>query len=213
MSHVAVIFDIIGSRELADRVGAQQRIIQALDEVNAIIPAHTEPWATVGDEFQAIYTHWGAAFRALLRIRLTLGPDLRLRAGVGIGNTRLISHGPRGQIHDGPGWIAARQALQDIDATAQTLPFVQHLVVCEDKELQASLVTQLLLLDHHFMALSARDYRVLADSLRGDTQREIAQREEISQAAVSQRLAQTAFRMLKEIDDQWTTAARDGGSA
>ena len=71
---------------------------------------------TVGDEFQGCFGTVGEALHAALWLRLHLAPDAELRHGVGWGSVAVLADSPR--IEDGPGWWAARAAIESVKLEA-----------------------------------------------------------------------------------------------
>ena len=68
---------------------------------------------TVGDEFQGTYATLGEAVEAALRVRLALLPEVDTRFGLGRGEVTVLD--ARRGIEDGPGWWAARAAIEEVD--------------------------------------------------------------------------------------------------
>ena len=119
-SPCVVIGDLVGSRSVPDRREVHRVLEKALVAVNALVPAMTELRVTAGDEFQGSYRTLGAAIDAALRVRLELLPSLDARFGIGRGEV-LILDADRG-IEDGPGWWAARAAIEQVEDRAVRAP-------------------------------------------------------------------------------------------
>src|SRR5690606_35633958 len=108
-----------GSRALPGRSAAQREVARLFAEVEAAMPLAAEPLrATVGDEFQAVDPTLDAALAALLLIQLVLPAELGRRFGVGVGEVRAVT-GADAALQDGPGWWAARDAIDLVDARQQ----------------------------------------------------------------------------------------------
>lgn len=71
---------------------------------------------TVGDEFQGVFPSLGEALVAAFRIRVLLRPTVDTRIGLGRG--RIAELDPVTGVSDGPGWWAARDALEGVEAAA-----------------------------------------------------------------------------------------------
>src|SRR6476660_7638361 len=112
-----LIGDVVGSRAVADRAGAHRLLNRALRDVadDAIDP----PAFTVGDEFQGAYTGVGLAIDAALSLRLAVAPEIDVRFGIGWGAVTMLDEAAG--IQDGPGWWAAREAIE-WTASAQRQP-------------------------------------------------------------------------------------------
>ena len=109
---VAVIVDISRSKEHADRLRLQHDVSAAFAEVNRIVPSMQRLKSTIGDEFQAVYASVPQALRATLLARLHLPEGVECRFGLGEGEVRPVGEGLAGKIQDGPGWWAARDAVE-----------------------------------------------------------------------------------------------------
>ena len=77
------------------------------------------PAFTVGDEFQGAFTSVGLAIDAALSLRLAVAPEIDVRFGIGWGEVTMLDEAAG--IQDGPGWWAAREAIE-WTATAQRQP-------------------------------------------------------------------------------------------
>src|SRR6218665_1852972 len=108
---VAIIADIVGSRELEDRDGAQLAPERSLARAGAgselVEPFHP----TVGDEFQAVASDLAAALTATLAARLAFPEGVDCRFGLGLGDTRDIASMRPDDIRDGSAWWRAREAI------------------------------------------------------------------------------------------------------
>src|ERR1700732_5572538 len=116
-SRATVIGDVVASRQAADRAGLHHRIMAARRDVAAT--ACDPPAFTVGDEFQGSYHTVGDAIDAALRVRLATAPGVDVRFGIGWGAVTVLDEQAR--IQDGPGWWAAREAIE-ATASAQGAP-------------------------------------------------------------------------------------------
>ena len=116
---VAVMGDLVASREADDRNALNQALVDVLEAANHGVDQQWRPVTprriTVGNEFQGVFATLGAALRATLRIRLALTP-YDVRFGLGRGDVTVLSEEPR--VEDGPAWWAARHAIE-VGAVAQ----------------------------------------------------------------------------------------------
>ncbi|KZE90219.1 SatD family protein [Microbacterium sp. TNHR37B] len=197
MSNVVVtIADIVGSRLLEDRSEAQAVIESAVARVDDDLPlARHRLAATVGDEFQGEYATLTDALRSLLLVQLALPDGIELRFGVGIGPIEEVTS-PGGGISDGPGWWAAREAIDGVHRLQdRAVPSARTRVVAgvgEDAVMktEARMANAYLLArDEVVGAMSERARRLTYGRCLGRTQRELAAAEGITQPAVSQALA------------------------
>ncbi len=184
---VVVIGDLVGSRVVADRAGLHRRLADALGTVND--RWGTDLRITVGDEFQGTVPSVGAATSLTLALRLALLPEHDLRCGIGRGATAVLD--PAAGIEDGPGWWAARAAIEAVEALA-TRPATRAARTAyrstDVTEPTGALDAALLARDELVARLDARSLSVLRGLLSGRTQREVAATEQVSESAVSQRV-------------------------
>lgn len=201
-SRCVVIGDLVGSRGAPNRRALHRAVEKALVSVNAAVPAVTELRITVGDEFQGAYDTLGAAIEAALRVRLELLPSADVRVGIGRGPVQLLD-AERG-IEDGPGWWAARAAIEAVEQAAARAA-TRHLRTAyqpapelvgaplpdgSGRGADADAVNAALLCrDHLVGSLSDRSVRLLRGLMDPHTtQSELATLEGISASAVSQRV-------------------------
>ncbi|CAL4859381.1 SatD family protein [Microbacterium sp. MM2322] len=190
---VAVIADIVGSRDLVDRAGAQRSIVATAHQVHADHPVTTSPMtATVGDEFQAVYPDLAAALTSLLLVQLRLPDGVHLRFGLGVGDVDPIDD----TITDGPGWWAARAAIDEAHRLQdRAVPRARTRIAAAEGEDAVMLEriayanAYVLARDELVASMSDRSRRLTYGRCLGRTQRELADAEGITQPAVSQALA------------------------
>jgi len=192
---IAVIADIVGSRRLSDRAAAQQ----TLDETIARVE-HDRPLAvqslrpTVGDEQQAVYARLDEALSSLLMLQLALPEGIEFRFGIGIGDIRDIDS-DHGDLSDGPGWWAARAAIDRVHSRQQrTIPRMRTWIVAAPEQTEVMETTiaasnaYLLARDELLGAMSSRERRLTYGRIVGRSQRELAADEQITQPSVSKAL-------------------------
>ncbi|WP_404435532.1 SatD family protein [Microbacterium aerolatum] len=195
---IAVTADIIGSRQLADRAEAQRAFDETIARVERDLPVATQGLRpTVGDEQQAIYPTLEAALGAILLLRLALPDGVEFRYGIGIGDVGRVPSATSAQgISDGPGWWAARSAIEHLEALQRrAAPQARSWIVAHDSvaDQHADAVrwanAHLLTRDEIVGAMSERVRRLTYGRCLSLTQRELAAAEGITQSAVSQGLS------------------------
>ena len=193
---VAVIADIVGSRQLEDRAAMQALLESTLREAEEILPASARAarglQATVGDELQGLFPSLRAAVAATLLYQLCIPEGIELRFGIGCGEVQDIPSA-QGSLSEGPAWWSAREAIEHVeDLARRQVPHARSWVRSSelaDADLLALTNAGLLARDRVIGRWSPRVRRLVAGRLAGATQLELAEREEISQSAVSQTLA------------------------
>ena len=201
----AVIADIVGSRTLTNRAGAQRTFEAALERASEGLALLQAPYPTVGDEFQAVAYTLEDALLLTLRAQLLLPSQLQLRFGIGAGRIEEFASGAHRQVpargrgaesaalQDGSAWWAARAAINRAhDVQDASNPFIRtwfmaHASVESEfsSHCQTCINAMLSLRDHSILKLSARHRRITASLLLGKTQVEIARAEKLSQQAIS----------------------------
>ena len=201
----AVLADMIGSRLLEDRPRAQRDLDEAIAHVGRDLPVALQPLKpTVGDEQQGVYPTLESAMASLLLLRLALPEGLDLRFGIGLGDVGVIA-AAGGAIPDGPGWWAARDAIDVVhDLQKRTAPSARTWVVAgpgEDAPMPSVVQlanAYLLARDHVVGAMSARARRLTYGRCLGVTQSDLARAEGITQSAVSQTLGSAGAHAIVE---------------
>ena len=192
---IAVIADIVGSRKLRDRSSAQRMLDETIERVERDRPLAVERFApTAGDEQQAVYAELPEALVSLAMLQLALPDGIALRFGVGIGAIGPIESS-QGALTDGPGWWAAREAIDTVHEREQrAVPRTRTWIVGapgQDEAMPATIAASnayLLTRDELVGAMSERERRLTYGRLIGSTQAELADDEGISQPAVSKSL-------------------------
>ena len=189
-----LIGDVVGSRRVADRSGEHHALNSALRDVaaNAIDP----PAFTVGDEFQGSYLTVGAAINAALSLRLAVAPGIDVRFGIGWGAVTVLD--ASAGIQDGPGWWAAREAIE-WTASAQRQPglaLVRTSFRGNDRDDIDAINAALICRDHLIGSLDERSIRIVKGLLTNQTKKDIAASEGISASAVSQRAGRDGLDLI-----------------
>lgn len=185
-----VIGDLVGSRAAEDRSELHSSLLRALTEVNAHLTPLRPFHVTVGDEFQGVFATLGEALTATLLVRLQLQPTHDVRHGVAWGARTVLDESG---IEDGPGWWAARAAIEAVheaeqSAASRHLRTVYRMAPDVDGPSEGPVNAALVLRDERVSSLSERSLSVLCGLLDGRSQKDIAEELSISPSAVSQRV-------------------------
>jgi hypothetical protein len=197
-----VIGDVVGSRSAADRGALHRAITSALADAAEV--AIEPPVLTVGDEFQGVYRTVGEAIDAALSIRLALAPGVDIRFGIGWGAITVLDEATG--IQDGPGWWAAREAIE-WTAAAQTQPGLALVrtafrIAEPDGHDAGAVNAALMCRDHLLGSLDERSQRILTGLRAGRTKKELAMAEGISASAVSQRAGRAGIDLIMAASQQ-----------
>ncbi|RFA12787.1 hypothetical protein B7R21_10705 [Subtercola boreus] len=197
---VAVILDLVDSRQIADRAAAQKLLERAFAVVNDAVD-HLEPFAaTVGDEFQAVYSTLADALEATLLARLSMPEGLDARVGIGCGKIRSVGTGMTGVLQDGSAWWAARSAIDEAHLRADTrVPTLRSWYQGKGEPLFADAAVNAYLLGRDYIVggMSARERRLALGRWLGNSQSVLAEKEGVSQSAVSQSLRRAGVTALQ----------------
>ena len=196
-----LIGDIVGSRHVTDRAAAHRAVNRALRDTAA--DAIDPPAFTVGDEFQGSYPTVGGAIDAALALWLAMAPEIDVRFGVGWGSVMVLDAGAG--IQDGPGWWAAREAIE-WTAAAQRQPGLALVrtsfrVNGEARQDVDAINAALLCRDHLIGSLDERSIRILKGLLNNHTKKDIAATEGISASAVSQRAGRDGLDLIVQASE------------
>ena len=200
-----LIGDVVQSRTTPDRPALHRNLVSLLDEANTVLEPVVPLRVTVGDEYQGCFTGVGAAVSAALWLHLVPGADLR--HGIGWGRVAVLAEHPR--VEDGPGWWAAREAIEAVKKEAGRAG-MRHLRTCyrradEDGDPPGpdalAVNAALMCRDQMVGSLSERSLRLLRGTLEGSSQGELAQEEGISASAVSQRMRNDGLAVIIAADE------------
>lgn len=194
-----VLGDLVGSRDAVDRRGVHRRVREVLSQVNEVVPPVTPLRVTAGDEFQGTYHHLGNGLSAAGMVRLLLMPEIDVRVGLGWGEVTLLD--AEQDTQDGPGWWAARAAIEWVES-CQTQPPTRRVRTAYRRQEDAAgpdphgINAALLCRDQMMGSLDERALRILRGMMHNQTQAEIAEAEGISASAVSQRVRRDGLAIL-----------------
>lgn len=199
-----LIGDLVGSREARNRGSLQRRLAVALEEMNEALEPRIPFEVTIGDEFQACFDNSAAAVGASLMVRLELlrSAGIDSRYGLGLGEIEIFSR-RRPLSQDGPGWWAARDAVDEVQRLAsdshtrfaRTFFFARTSGFSNGEE--ASLNAFLLCRDEIVDRMKQPSRNRLYGLMREWSQARIAAEEGTTQGAISQSLSRSgAFAVL-----------------
>lgn len=211
-----LIGDVVGSRQAPDRAAVQDGLVQALAQVNELVPAAQPLETTIGDEFQGAYDQPADAVHASLLIRLLLLPLADTRYGLGLGGVTVFETARPPLSQDGPGWWAAREAIREVqaregrrasargartwfvDRSADPWPQGTATSLQPATGVAPAMNAFLLCRDESIGLMGDRARRLLPGWLLGSTQQELAESEGISQSAVSQALSRSGAYAVRD---------------
>ena len=178
---------------------------EAIARVEEHLPlAHHALTPTVGDEQQGVYLDLEDAMVSLLMIQLALPDGIAFRFGIGVGDVRSVDS-VHGELADGPGWYAARAAIETVHAREnRTVPRTRTWIVGapgQDEVMESTIAASnayLLVRDELVGAMNERERRLTYGRLVGRSQHDLAAEEGISQPSVSKSLRSAGSAALIE---------------
>ena len=205
---VAVLGDVVASRRHPDRERRLRAVGSALDMANGRVVATQPLTPTIGDEFQGLYGDLVSALDATLVVRLALLGEVDVRFGIGSGELLGYEASRAPFEQDGPAWWAAREAVDMvrdleqrrerprglrtrwIDGGADGSPpvgAVNAFLHCRDE-----LVT----------AMDPRDADIMLGLLVDEPLTSIAERQDVSVSAVSQRAIRGGLYAIRQAHEE-----------
>lgn len=206
---VAIIADIVGSRELADRGSAQLAIEESLRRASADAEL-VEPFRpTTGDEFQAVARSLHDAVRVTTAALLDFPRGAECRFGLGEGESTLVRSSEGDALRDGSAWWRAREAIEAAHREEDAGRDAVRSWFVSDAPDAGPVTAALLLRDHVVGRMKSRERALTLGRLRGATQVELAREHGVSQSAVSQNLDRSGGALLVRSLELWKGRERD----
>ncbi len=176
MKYIALIGDIVGSKNLKNRDVVQDKLEGIFKQLNYRRKDITSKYTiTLGDEFQALYSRADNLFSDIITIKTELMPvNVRISLAVGEMSTS-IKKTAIGM--DGPAYHMARRGISSLKKSKNLLMI--------DMGKSSGLVESLVELgDHNMKKWTLTRYRILEMMMAGVVVREIAKNLKISERAV-----------------------------
>ena len=229
---VAVLGDVVASRRHPSRSDLKDALEAALGVANSRTAPLQRLTPTIGDEFQGLYTNLADALEVTLLVRLSLVGVVDVRFGVGSGALTAYHEDRAPFEQDGPGWWAARVAVERAKAMSrqQEMPkgvrtvYVDSSLLAEegsaaggrrevtgDEDRQttgtrrnvAGLVNAFLMCRDELVApMDARDAETMLHLLEGETLSMIAKMQNVTLSAVSQRAISGGMYALRKAHEE-----------
>jgi hypothetical protein len=198
-----LIGDGVRFRAGPDRAALHEQLTAALTEANRTLRPVAPLRVTVGDEFQGCFATVGEAAHASLWLRLHVAPA-QLRHGIGWGAVSVLADEPR--VEDGPGWWAARAAIEAVKSDAsragtRLLRTTYRRADDTDGPDPGAVNAALMCRDQMIGSVSERSLRLLRGVLDGASQADLAEAEGISASAVSQRMRKDGLAVVVAADE------------
>jgi hypothetical protein len=188
MQVIALIGDLVHSKDLPQRDVFQRRLAKVLQQTGAKARHLASPYTiTLGDEFQAVYKGGQSLFADLFAIMAEIHPvQARFAIGVGELTTRINSKQALGM--DGPAFHHARAALTQLKEDGRLLRIFGE--SRDDWRLPNHVLN---LLSHQVEGWSRNRLLIFAGLLRGASVREIEAGLKISRVAIYKNIRAAAL--------------------
>jgi hypothetical protein len=193
MNVIAVIGDIVRSRDISMRESFQARLLRTLDRINTKSRPASAYTLSAGDELEAVYRNGDTLIQDWLRITSTIYPE-RIRFAVAIGALTTDIHPDNPLIMDGPAFRLARKAIQDLRAAAAPI-----CVVAEPPTDVALENDAARLLASHIAQWKKTRWIVYRRLARGATPAAVSKAMRISSAAVYKNIRAGAIDLVSEV--------------
>lgn len=185
---MAVIGDLVGSRNHVDRAGVQARLEETLGHLNELFTLSDQIRSrfviTIGDEFQGLLSAEAPLDRIWWEFARHMLPDVPVRFGFGLGT---ISTPLRDEAlgMDGPCFWSAREAIEQAHAGERR--FVFH--AAGHDQWSSAWNQASLLLDRNMESWSKVQWDTVTMLVSSGSQSEVASRRGVSRQAVNASLA------------------------
>lgn len=203
-SYIAIVGDIIGSKELADRNSAQRKLKSILEKTNNKYRDEIEAQFTItlGDEFQGLLKSGHRVMDIIADIGIQMHP-IEVRFGIGVGeiSTEINRYAALGA--DGEAYYRAREMIEVIRQLAQQKkPIPTDIMIKTDpqnEEVDKLINTILALCKSIKDRWTDRQMEVVYDCLQnGDNQEQAALRLGKQQPAIHKNLTAANYYSYKE---------------
>lgn len=205
--YIAIIGDIIHSKEIEDRRTVQKQLKELLDEVNIEFSKDitSKFTITLGDEFQGLLSNGMNVMRIIQLIEQRMYP-IRIRFGIGIGSITTDIDANMAIGADGPGYYKARDAIEYLKKQEKKRMISSSDVRFEvDSDNQGTTILLNTIADLMFTIKSSwskRQRQVIWDLLiHQDSQKEVANRLKIAQPTVNKILTAGNYYVYKQALD------------
>lgn len=196
MKVLAVIGDIVGSRQLRARAQFQRRLQAALRAANERRGPPASPYTlTLGDEFQAVYRDAAAVWADVFALMAWIAP-VQARFALGTGELATPLNPAQAIGMDGPAFHRARAELEALKASGRLLGV-------RSGETAGGLAgAALRVVSVQVEGWKPRRLRVFADLLAGKPVAETARQEDISPRAVYKNIRAAGLDEIRGLCDE-----------
>lgn len=206
--NIAIIGDIVSSKQLNQRFEIQKKLKIVLDDINDLYSKEiaSKFMITLGDEFQGLLKCGNHVIHIISEIEAKMYP-VKIRFGIGLGEitTDINPDIPLGA--DGPAYHYARNAIEYLKENEKKSKALKADIKIVTKDVNDSaiiLINSILSLGNVIKSKwTNRQREVIYDYLKhADSQKKVAERLGITQSSVQKSLAGSDYYSYKEAMDE-----------
>lgn len=204
MKYLAIIGDIVDSKQVPRRDEFQTRLAALLKDISSRNAALVSPYTiTLGDEFQAVYKSANTLFADIFSILCVIHP-VHARFAVGLGELSTGVNRKQALGMDGPAFHRAREAITQLKATRYLIR-LQGEPAKDPMGDRAKLVNHLLnLLTLQVAGWSRNRLRIMQGLLADETIADLEKELRISNVAVYKNINAAALDEVKGLCEEIT---------
>lgn len=194
--YIAIIGDIVGSKELKDRNKVQKRLNYILQDINTMYREDIKAsfLITLGDEFQGLLSNPHNVMKIVEYIQVNLYP-VKIRFGIGVGNidtdfTRDIALGA-----DGPAYHRARKMVDELKNIEKSKKnqSVSVRFMGLDKNIDMLINSSLNGISLIYQNWTQKQRDVIIESLKDKSIKYVSEKIGITQSSVYKRLSSSGY--------------------
>jgi hypothetical protein len=205
MQYLAIIGDIVDSKQLRQRGEFQTKLAGCLKTVSSRNPALVSPYTiTLGDEFQAVYKNADRLWLDLFSILRDIHP-VQARFAIGVGQLSTEVNRKQALGMDGPAFHQARAAITGLKGTSYLIRLQGAAPPAGAGFDPWNLINRLLnLMSHRMAAWEQNRLRILCGLLAGQSVGEIGEELGISKVAVYKNINAAVLDEVQGLCDEIT---------
>ncbi len=194
MKKIALIGDIVASRDIKNRADVQKKLSKLFLGLNKDNNTLDSPYTiTIGDEFQALYKKADSIFIDICKILESLYPEsVRFSIGIGELTTKINKNQALGM--DGPAFHFAREGLEELKGTSGLFN------IKSENEKEILLIKKILpLISQNMIKWKLTRIKIFNLLIEGRTVKEISKKLHITDKAVYKHIDAGALNIIIDI--------------
>jgi len=194
--YIAIIGDVIRSREIRDRITFDEHLLTTMDSLNKTNPHILSPYTLIGDEIQVVFNNANRLFLDLFTILLAIHPE-QMRFSIGIGSLVKPINPQLAIEMDGPAFHYARDGIDNLKHSGYLFDFT-------DKEIKQTPLVKysLYLISHNMASWNKSRLHTFTKLINGCSIKEIARELNLSDKAIYQTIKVGGLRLIINMLDE-----------